>query len=223
VADDVVLISAGVQVAADGRIVMASALQIDESALTGESVPAANEQSRLTNELNALSRWIALAAGLTMVVMFGLGRYRDVAWDALFVSAVSLAIAAIPEALATVTQVILSPSRWCCAWPAPRRILSPTMPPWSTGRSSATRLRARPSSSATTRASMSTRLARQLPRLATLPFDPTYRLMATFHDATDDDGQPVVCCFVNGAAPAVRRCLCGWLRRARHLVSCLSR
>ena len=51
---------------------------------------------------------IALAAGLTMLVMFALGRYRDVAWDALFVSAVSLAIAAIPEALPTVTQVILS-------------------------------------------------------------------------------------------------------------------
>ena len=30
------------------------------------------------------------------------------AWDVLFVSAVSLAIAAIPEALPTVTQVILS-------------------------------------------------------------------------------------------------------------------
>lgn len=43
-----------------------------------------------------------------MVVMFALGRSRGQAWDALFVSAVSLAIAAIPEALPTVTQVILS-------------------------------------------------------------------------------------------------------------------
>jgi Ca2+-transporting ATPase len=59
-----------------------------------------------------------LAAGLTMVVMFGLGRYRDVAWDALFVSGVSLAIAAIPEALATVTQVILSIGRWPSATPS---------------------------------------------------------------------------------------------------------
>jgi len=48
------------------------------------------------------------AAGLTMVVMFALGRSRGQAWDALFVSAVSLAIAAIPEALPTVTQTILS-------------------------------------------------------------------------------------------------------------------
>ena len=43
-----------------------------------------------------------------MVVMFVLGRARGQAWDALFVAAVSLAIAAIPEALPTVTQVILS-------------------------------------------------------------------------------------------------------------------
>jgi P-type Ca2+ transporter type 2C len=41
-------------------------------------------------------------------VMFVLGRSRGQAWDALFVSAVSLAIAAIPEALPTVTQTILS-------------------------------------------------------------------------------------------------------------------
>ena len=163
VVGDVVLLAAGVQVPADGRIIAASALQIDESALTGESVPAAKdanvvvgerlgpgdqsnmafmntpvthgsgavivtgtgadtelgkisgmltatekEQSPLTKELNTLSLWIAGAAGLTMVVMFALGRYRGTAWDALFVSAVSLAIAAIPEALPTVTQVILS-------------------------------------------------------------------------------------------------------------------
>src|SRR5213076_310713 len=163
VVGDVVLISAGDQVPADGRIVESSSLQIDESALTGESVPAAKsaetlpgdelgpgdqtnmafmntpvthgsavviitgtgadtelgkisgmlsataqEQSPLTKELNTLTLWIAAAAGLTMVVMFALGRSRGRAWDALFVSAVSLAIAAIPEALPTVTQAILS-------------------------------------------------------------------------------------------------------------------
>ena len=43
----------------------------------------------------------------------------------------------------------------------------------------------------------------RLPRLATLPFDPTYKLMATFHATTGADGRPVVRCFVKGAAPAV--------------------
>ena len=157
------LIAAGDEVPADGRIIAASALQIDESALTGESMPAAKdartlagdelgpgeqtnmafmntpvthgsgtmivtgtgaapswarspgccrprprEESPLTRELNRLTLWIAAAAGLTMIVMFALGRARGQAWDALFVSAVSLAIAAIPEALPTVTQMILS-------------------------------------------------------------------------------------------------------------------
>jgi Ca2+-transporting ATPase len=160
---DVVILAAGGQVPADGRIVAASALQIDESALTGESVPAdkhvstlpagelnpgdqtnmafmntpvthgsgvlivtgtgadtelgkisgmlsatAAEESPLTREMDRLTLWIAGAAGLTMIVMFILGRARGQAWDSLFIAAVSLAIAAIPEALPTVTQTILS-------------------------------------------------------------------------------------------------------------------
>ena len=43
----------------------------------------------------------------------------------------------------------------------------------------------------------------KFPRLATLPFDPTYKLMATFNSATDSSGNNVVRCFVKGAAPAV--------------------
>ena len=48
VVGDVVLITAGDQVPADGRIVAASALQIDESSLTGESVPAAKDAEEKT-------------------------------------------------------------------------------------------------------------------------------------------------------------------------------
>ena len=44
---DVVLLTAGDDVPADGRLVSASSLQIDESALTGESTPAAKEPSTL--------------------------------------------------------------------------------------------------------------------------------------------------------------------------------
>jgi Ca2+-transporting ATPase len=327
VVGDVVLIAAGDQVPADGRIVTASSLQIDESALTGESVPAAKdaavpagaelgpgdqtdmafmntpvthgsgtvivtatgaetelgrisgllsttakEQSPLTKELNTLSVWIAIAAGLTMFVMFALGRYRGVAWDALFVSAVSLAIAAIPEALPTVTQVILSIGS---VELAKRNAIVKDLPSVETlGFTSAINsdktgtltmnqmtavevatvenrysitgigyelegtvqhpVGASPSietailpylvaNDATLvdgrvvgdptegaflvlgyKAGLDINATReQLPRLATLPFDPTYKLMATFHDATDDDGKRVVRCFVKGAAPAV--------------------
>jgi Ca2+-transporting ATPase len=327
VTGDVVLITAGDQIPADGRIIEASALQIDESALTGESTPAAKdavtlpgdqlgpgdqanmafmntpvthgsgtviitgtgadtelgkisgmlsatakEQSPLTRELNTLTLWIAAAAGLTMVVMFVLGRGRGLAWDALFVSAVSLAIAAIPEALPTVTQVILSlgsvdlakrnaivkdlPSVETLGFtsainsdktgtltmnqmtavevvdPAGRYTIS------GTGYSLEGKVHHAAGTSDTIegailpyvvasdaklvdgqvvgdptegallvlghKAGLDIDATREtLPRLATLPFDPKYKLMATFHSAVDASGQPVVRCFVKGAAPAV--------------------
>ena len=50
VVGDVVLIAAGDEVPADGRIIAASALQIDESALTGESMPAAKDAETLSGE-----------------------------------------------------------------------------------------------------------------------------------------------------------------------------
>ncbi|MFD0350643.1 cation-translocating P-type ATPase [Kitasatospora aburaviensis] len=327
VVGDVVLVSAGDQVPADGRIVRASALQIDESALTGESVPAVKdtgivpgerlapgeqsnmafmntpvthgsgllvitatgsetelgkisgmlsatekEQSPLTRELNTLTLWIAGAAGLTMVVMFALGRSRGQAWDALFVSAVSLAIAAIPEALPTVSQVILSvgslnlakrnaivkelPSVETLGFTSAINsdktgtltmnqvtvveVLSPTdrYTVSGTGYRLDGRINHVAGASADVedavlpfliandaklvdgevvgdptegallvlghKAGLDIEASRErYPRLATLPFDPTYKLMAVFTDAVDAGGRRVVRCFVKGAAPAV--------------------
>ncbi|WP_030759639.1 MULTISPECIES: cation-translocating P-type ATPase [unclassified Streptomyces] len=324
---DVVLISAGDQVPADGRLVEASALQIDESALTGESVPAAKETGALrgsrlspgdqvntafmntpvthgsgvmvvtatgaatelgkisgmlsatekevpplTKELDRLTLWITGAAGLTMIVMFALGRQRDQAWDVLFVSAVSLAIAAIPEALPTVTQAILSvgslnlakrsaivkelPSVETLAFTSAINsdktgtltmnqmtaveVLSPTdrYTVSGTGYGLEGKVHHAAGSAAgiedailpyvvasdaklvdgavvgdptegallvlAHKAGLDTDATRDaLPRLATLPFDPEYKLMATFHSAVDASGRQVVRCFVKGAAPAV--------------------
>ena len=54
------------------------------------------------------------------------------------------------------------------------------------------------------KAGLDTEVTREkFPRLATLPFDPTYKLMATFNSTTDAAGRNVVRCFVKGAAPAV--------------------
>jgi len=326
-AGDVILLAAGDQVPADGRIIAASALQIDESALTGESVPAAKdagtlsgaglnpgdqtnmafmnspvthgsgtvivtgtgagtelgkisgmlsatarEESPLTRELDRLTLWIAAAAGLTMIVMFVLGRARGQAWDHLFVAAVSLAIAAIPEALPTVTQTILSlggvdlakrnaivkdlPSVETLGFtsainsdktgtltmnqmtavevvdPADRYTISgigygldgqvhhavgseasieDAILPYLLA-SDATLVEGEvvgdPTEGALLvlgyKAGLDIDATRErLPRLATLPFDPGYKLMATFHEVTDRDGREVVRCFVKGAAPAV--------------------
>ena len=331
VAGDVVLLAAGDEVPADGRIVEASALQIDESALTGESVPAqketttlgegalppgdqvnmafmntpvthgsgtmlvtatgaesemgrisgmlsmtAKEQSPLTRELNNLTLWIVAAAGLTMVVMFALGRSRDQSWDVLFVAAVSLAIAAIPEALPTVTQVILSlgsvelAKRNALVKELPAvetlgftsainsdktgtltmnqmtavEVLDPTDRYAITGTGYGLDGRVEHVAGTTDtieeavlpfvvandaemvdgavvgdptegallvlghKAGIDIDATRaRLPRLATLPFDPTYKLMATFHRVNRPEGQDVVRCFVKGAAPAVmERC-----------------
>ncbi|MFD7394395.1 cation-translocating P-type ATPase [Streptomyces virginiae] len=324
---DVVLISAGDQVPADGRLIEASALQIDESALTGESVPAAKETGALrgsglspgdrtntafmntpvthgsglmivtgtgvdtelgkisgmlsatekevpplTKELDRLTLWITAAAGLTMIVMFALGRQRDQAWDVLFVSAVSLAIAAIPEALPTVTQAILSvgslnlakrnaivkelPSVETLAFTSAINsdktgtltmnqmtaveVLSPTdrYTVSGTGYGLEGKVHHAAGSAAgiedailpyvvasdaklvggavvgdptegallvlAHKAGLDSDATRDaLPRLATLPFDPEYKLMATFHAAADASGRQVVRCFVKGAAPAV--------------------
>ncbi|OKI30720.1 HAD-IC family P-type ATPase [Streptomyces sp. CB03911] len=324
---DVVLVTAGDQVPADGRIVRASALQIDESALTGESTPAgkdtavppgaklgpgdqtdmafmntpvthgsgvlivtgtgadtelgrisgmlsatAKEESPLTRELNNLTLWIAGAAGLTMIVMFALGRSRGQAWDTLFIAAVSLAIAAIPEALPTVTQVILSvgslnlaernaivkelPSVETLGFTSAINsdktgtltmnqvtvveVISPTdrYTVSGTGYGLDGRIHHAAGSAAGIedtilpflvagdatlvdgtvvgdptegallvlghKAGLDVEGTRgRMPRLSTLPFDPGYKLMATFHSAEDGSGRPVVRCFVKGAAPAV--------------------
>ncbi len=163
VVGDVILLAAGDEVAADGRIISASSLQIDESALTGESVPASKdattlaagelgagdqtnmafmstpvthgsgvmivtgtgsdtqvgkiagmlattkkEKTPLMRQLDVLTLWIAGAAGITMVIMFALGHHRGESTTVLFTTAVALAIAAIPEAMPTVLQIILS-------------------------------------------------------------------------------------------------------------------
>ena len=327
VVGDIVLLAAGDQVPADGRIISANALQIDESALTGESTPAskadgvltgtalgpgdqtnmafmntpvthgsgtmivtgtgantefgkisgmlkstAKEDTPLTKNLNRMTQWIAVAALLTMIVMFALGLSRGESGKALFVTAIALAIAAIPEALPTVVQVILSLGAVGLAkhnaivknlsavetlgstsainsdktgtltmnQMTVVEVLDPVdrYTVTGTGYSLMGKIQHVHGSTATiddvilpfivandaklqdgkvvgdptegaflvlgSKAGLDVNATREsYPRLATLPFDPTYKLMATFNTATDASGNQVVRCFVKGAAPAV--------------------
>ena len=164
VVGDVVLLTAGDDVCADGRIIEAASLQIDESGLTGESVPASKSaeliardpkpgvgdqtnmafmnspvthgsgvmlvtgtgadtevgnisgllkstptlKTPLTAQLDTLTLWIAGAAGLTIAIMFALGISRGQSTQTIFTTAIALALAAVPMAMPTVLQVILS-------------------------------------------------------------------------------------------------------------------
>jgi len=159
---DIVNIEAGDLVPADARIISAATLEIDESALTGESVPTPKqveavaadaalgdrvdmafmncqvtrgsgtvlvvttgmatevghisgmlqsttvEKTPLTKQLDGLTNQILVIAGIAIVISLGLGLYRGVEFQALFLSAVAFAVAAIPTALPAVVTAILS-------------------------------------------------------------------------------------------------------------------
>ena len=152
---DVVLLAAGDRVPADARLLHADLLEVDESVLTGESLPvpklagpdqepllagtlvttgsaeasvvatgpatalgriAAQLQSGppetpLQRELGGVTLWLGGGAVAVAVFVFGLvavttsGPQR---WEDAFLSAVALAVAAVPEGLATVTAVALA-------------------------------------------------------------------------------------------------------------------
>jgi Ca2+-transporting ATPase len=327
VVGDVVLLAAGDDVCADGRIIQASSLQIDESALTGESVPASKSaeviadenpvlgdqvnmafmntpvthgngimiitgtgadtavgnisgmlksapalKTPMTAQLDTLTLWIAAAAGVTIAIMFALGISRGESTQVIFTTAIALALAAVPMAMPTVLQVILSGgSRDLAAHGAVVKSLDAVETLGSTSAINSDKTGTLTMNQVTvvevidptdhfTVSGMGYGLDGEVhhaagntntieaailpfmitndaklvdgkvvgdptegallvlghkakldiegtqaayPRLATLPFDPTYKLMAAFCDATDEHGNAVVRIFVKGAAPAV--------------------
>lgn len=327
VVGDVVLLAAGDDVCADGRIIEAASLQIDESALTGESVPASKSadvvtdqnpvlgdqsdmafmntpvthgsgvmivtgtgantavgnisgmlksaptlKTPLTAQLDTLTLWIAGAAGLTIAIMFALGISRGESTQVIFGTAIALALAAVPMAMPTVLQVIMSTgSTKLAAKGAVVKSLDSVETLGSTsainsdktgtltmnqvtvvevidptdryaitgmGYSLEGHVEHAAGNTNTIEAAILPFLIandaklvdgkvvgdptegallvlghkaqldvvgnqQALPRLATLPFDPTYKLMAAFCEAKNEAGERVVRVFVKGAGPAV--------------------
>jgi Ca2+-transporting ATPase len=327
VVGDVVLLTAGDDVCADGRIIQAASLQIDESGLTGESVPASKSadtiadeklgvgdqtnmafmnspvthgsgmmivtgtgsdtevgrisgmlkstptlKTPLTAQLDTLTLWIAGAAGMTIVIMFSLGIARDQSTQTIFTTAIALALAAVPMAMPTVLQVILSKgSTNLAAHGAVVKNLASVETLGSTSAINSDKTGTLTMNQVTVvevidptdrykitgmgygldgdieHAAGNTNTIEDAilpfliandaklvdgkvvgdptegallvlghkakldvegtqatyPRLATLPFDPTYKLMAVFADAKDASGNAVVRMFVKGAGPAV--------------------
>ena len=160
---DIVLVEAGNRVPADGRIVVAATLEIEEAALTGESLPVGkqtepvqgddvplgdricmaymntsvtrgrgefvvtetgmateighiatmlanteSEKTPLQKQLDGLSKIIAAIAAVALVIVVVLGLINGDSFDTLFVTGVTLAIAAIPTGLPAVVTALLS-------------------------------------------------------------------------------------------------------------------
>jgi len=226
----------------------------------------------LTKQLDTLTLWIAAAAGLTIAIMFALGLSRGDSAQSIFTTAIALALAAVPMAMPTVLQVILSAgSRDLASHGAVVKSLDSVETLGSTSAINSDKTGTLTMNQVTVvevidptdRYSISgigygldgevhhaagntntieaailpfliandARLVdgkvvgdptegallvlghkvkldiegtqEAFPRVATLPFDPTYKLMAAFCSATDASGRPVVRVFVKGAAPAV--------------------
>ncbi|WP_046776729.1 cation-translocating P-type ATPase [Streptomyces yangpuensis] len=147
---DLLLLGEGDIVAADAELVEASALLMDESMLTGESVPNdkaprepvsagtvvvrgrgtatatatgpasalgriaalldgnGHEATPLQRRLASLGRVLALVTLTLCVLFFALGLVRGLAPDTMAVTAISLAVAAVPESLPAVVTLALA-------------------------------------------------------------------------------------------------------------------
>src|SRR5207244_4309602 len=248
VVGDVVLIAAGDEVPADGRIIAASALQIDESALTGESVPAAKDAETLPggelnpgDQTNMAFMNTPVTHGSGTVIITGTGTGTELGKISGMLAATATEESPLTATLGftpainsdktgtltmnqmTAVEVVNPADRYTisgigygldgqvhhAAGSADRideAILAYIVA--SDAKLVDGKVVGDPTEGALLvlgyKAGMDIDETRErLPRLATLPFDPTYKLMATFNSATDRAGRAVVRCFVKGAAPAV--------------------
>lgn len=161
---DIVLLQEGDRIPADGRLIESVNLQVEEAALTGESLPVekhtaaldgkediplgdrdnmvwmgtsvnygrgvmAVTQTGLATELgsiaamllqvergitplqrrlNRLGRTLAIGAGVVVLLVFIAGLLRGIPWEEMFLTSISLAVAAVPEGLPALITISLS-------------------------------------------------------------------------------------------------------------------
>ncbi len=168
---DVVVLRAGDMVPADCRLLQSTAVSVDESALTGESMPvekaadgpeagallwsgtavlrgrgravvtstgvnstlgriagmltASSKSTPLQRRMSQLSLGLAGVVSVLSVAVLVLGLLRGQPWETMLLTAVSLAVAAVPESLpAVVTITVALAARRMAAWHAVVRRLA---------------------------------------------------------------------------------------------------
>jgi len=164
---DLVLLEAGDQVPADGRVIAAHTLEVQEAALTGESqavgkftealdqtalplaercnmlymntvvtrgrgemlvvatgmrtemgaiaeliAEAPDRQTPLQQQLDILGKRLAAIAAVVVLAIFALSLWRGIPWTEAAMTAVALAVAAVPEGLPAVVTVTLAIGMW---------------------------------------------------------------------------------------------------------------
>lgn len=110
VAERASMLHAGTSVAA-GRgtmLVTATGMEAEIGRVAGLLAEAEPGRTPLQRRLDALVRGLALAAAAIVAVVFALGLARGEALDTLLLTAVSLAVAAIPESLPAVVTITLA-------------------------------------------------------------------------------------------------------------------
>ncbi len=161
---DIVILNEGDRIPSDGRLIESINIQIDESALTGESVPVSKNTNALPSDqtvtvgdrenmafmgtavtygrgemivtqtglktelgniaamllqveqgttplqrrVNHLSKILAIGAGVIVVIVFIAGVLRGIPVQDMFLTAISLAVAAVPEGLPALITISLS-------------------------------------------------------------------------------------------------------------------
>ncbi|MGQ0550971.1 MAG: cation-translocating P-type ATPase, partial [Armatimonadota bacterium] len=89
-------------------IVTATGMDTELGKIAGLLQSVVQEQTPLQRRLDRLGRMLAAAALVLVVVVFALGVLRGEDWQVMLLTSVSLAVAAIPEAMTAVVTIALS-------------------------------------------------------------------------------------------------------------------
>ena len=89
-------------------VVTATGMETELGKIAGLLQSVEQEQTPLQRRLDRLGRMLAVAALVLVIVVFALGVLRGEDWQVMLLTSVSLAVAAIPEALTAVVTIALS-------------------------------------------------------------------------------------------------------------------